>query len=143
MGSSQAEYNKTGLKWEVGGVLTGLATNCFHRFCPLQFDEGRNTFDGELSKADLLAFIKANQLPLVIEFTEQVTAVLCTADTETDVLSNIHSLRKYTFFQMNSLSSVTLSYRIYRQPHPHQGPMTAVTGTFSTVPTTLIQAFIS
>lgn len=39
---------------------------------PLQFDEGRNTFDGELTKENLLAFVKANQLPLVIEFTEQV-----------------------------------------------------------------------
>lgn len=38
----------------------------------LQFDEGRNTFDGELTKEALLAFVKANQLPLVIEFTEQV-----------------------------------------------------------------------
>lgn len=39
---------------------------------PLQFDEGRNTFDGELTKEALLSFVKANQLPLVIEFTEQV-----------------------------------------------------------------------
>lgn len=39
---------------------------------PFQFDEGRNTFDGELTKEKLLAFVKANQLPLVIEFTEQV-----------------------------------------------------------------------
>lgn len=39
---------------------------------PVQFDEGRNTFDGELTKENLLAFVKANQLPLVIEFTEQV-----------------------------------------------------------------------
>ena len=39
---------------------------------PLQFDEGRNTFDGEMTKENLLAFVKANQLPLVIEFTEQV-----------------------------------------------------------------------
>lgn len=47
---------------------------CF--FFPFQFDEGRNTFDGEVSKENLLAFIKANQLPLVIEFTEQVTSRL-------------------------------------------------------------------
>lgn len=39
-----------------------------------QFDEGRNTFDGELTKENLLIFIKANQLPLVIEFTEQVNS---------------------------------------------------------------------
>ncbi|KAG8015056.1 Protein disulfide-isomerase [Nibea albiflora] len=32
-----------------------------------KFDEGRNTFDGELTKEALLAFVKANQLPLVIE----------------------------------------------------------------------------
>lgn len=50
-------------------------SKCFHLFffrvC-LQFDEGRNTFDGELTKEKLLSFVKANQLPLVIEFTEQV-----------------------------------------------------------------------
>lgn len=40
-----------------------------------QFDEGRNTFDGELTKENLLTFIKANQLPLVIEFTEQVNTL--------------------------------------------------------------------
>lgn len=39
-----------------------------------QFDEGRNTFDGEVTKENLLNFVKSNQLPLVIEFTEQVTA---------------------------------------------------------------------
>lgn len=44
--------------------------------CVLQFDEGRNTFDGEMTKENLLNFVKSNQLPLVIEFTEQVTAGL-------------------------------------------------------------------
>ncbi|XP_042581615.1 protein disulfide-isomerase isoform X1 [Cyprinus carpio] len=36
-----------------------------------KFDEGRIAFDGEISKEKLLTFIKSNQLPLVIEFTEQ------------------------------------------------------------------------
>lgn len=40
--------------------------------CFLQFDEGRNTFDGEVTKENILTFVKSNQLPLVIEFTEQV-----------------------------------------------------------------------
>lgn len=39
--------------------------------CP-QFDEGRNNFEGDITKDKLLDFIKHNQLPLVIEFTEQV-----------------------------------------------------------------------
>lgn len=38
----------------------------------LQFDEGRNNFEGDLTKDNLLNFIKSNSLPLVIEFTEQV-----------------------------------------------------------------------
>lgn len=38
-----------------------------------QFDEGRNNFDGEMTKENLLVFVKSNQLPLVIEFTEQVS----------------------------------------------------------------------
>lgn len=37
-----------------------------------QFDEGRNNFEGDVTKDKLLDFIKHNQLPLVIEFTEQV-----------------------------------------------------------------------
>lgn len=37
-----------------------------------QFDEGRNSFEGEITKEKLLDFIRHNQLPLVIEFTEQV-----------------------------------------------------------------------
>ncbi|EPQ18574.1 Protein disulfide-isomerase [Myotis brandtii] len=36
-----------------------------------KFDEGRNDFEGEVTKEKLLDFIKHNQLPLVIEFTEQ------------------------------------------------------------------------
>lgn len=44
-----------------------LILSCF------QFDEGSNKFDGEMTKENLLAFVKSNQLPLVIEFTEQVT----------------------------------------------------------------------
>lgn len=49
-----------------------VSVQMFHVF---QFDEGRNTFDGEVTKENLLNFVKSNQLPLVIEFTEQVTAV--------------------------------------------------------------------
>lgn len=42
------------------------------RISVFQFDEGRNNFEGDLTKDNLLNFIKSNQLPLVIEFTEQV-----------------------------------------------------------------------
>uniref|UniRef100_A0A8K9XN54 protein disulfide-isomerase n=1 Tax=Oncorhynchus mykiss TaxID=8022 RepID=A0A8K9XN54_ONCMY len=51
-----------------------------------KFDEGRNTFDGELSKADLLAFIKANQLPLVIEFTEQTAPKIFGGEIKSHIL---------------------------------------------------------
>lgn len=54
----------------------------------LQFDEGRNTFDGEVTKENLLNFVRSNQLPLVIEFTEQVTAGFTRA-------SIIRSLRSF------------------------------------------------
>lgn len=52
-----------------GGFVESLGTHVF--LCP-QFDEGRNNFEGEVTKEKLLDFIKHNQLPLVIEFTEQV-----------------------------------------------------------------------
>lgn len=58
---------------------TGFLCLCVFLICDrlvyvFQFDELRNTFDGEVTKENLLNFVKSNQLPLVIEFTEQVTA---------------------------------------------------------------------
>uniref|UniRef100_A0A8B9GSS9 Protein disulfide-isomerase n=1 Tax=Astyanax mexicanus TaxID=7994 RepID=A0A8B9GSS9_ASTMX len=51
-----------------------------------KFDEGRNTFDGELSKEGLLSFIKANQLPLVIEFTEQTAPKIFGGEIKSHIL---------------------------------------------------------
>ncbi|KAG8001012.1 Protein disulfide-isomerase [Nibea albiflora] len=51
-----------------------------------KFDEGRNTFDGELTKEALLAFVKANQLPLVIEFTEQTAPKIFGGDIKSHIL---------------------------------------------------------
>ncbi|XP_029008651.1 protein disulfide-isomerase [Betta splendens] len=51
-----------------------------------KFDEGRNTFDGELTKENLLAFVKANQLPLVIEFTEQTAPKIFGGDIKSHIL---------------------------------------------------------
>uniref|UniRef100_A0A3Q3WAS3 Protein disulfide-isomerase n=1 Tax=Mola mola TaxID=94237 RepID=A0A3Q3WAS3_MOLML len=51
-----------------------------------KFDEGRNTFDGEVTKEKLLAFVKANQLPLVIEFTEQTAPKIFGGDIKSHIL---------------------------------------------------------
>lgn len=51
-----------------------------------KFDEGRNTFDGELTKENLLAFVKANQLPLVIEFTEQTAPKIFGGEIKSHIL---------------------------------------------------------
>uniref|UniRef100_A0A8C2EK49 protein disulfide-isomerase n=1 Tax=Cyprinus carpio TaxID=7962 RepID=A0A8C2EK49_CYPCA len=51
-----------------------------------KFDEGRNTFDGEISKENLLNFIKANQLPLVIEFTEQTAPKIFGGEIKSHIL---------------------------------------------------------
>uniref|UniRef100_A0AC11CWK5 Prolyl 4-hydroxylase subunit beta n=1 Tax=Ovis aries TaxID=9940 RepID=A0AC11CWK5_SHEEP len=45
-----------------------------------KFDEGRNNFEGEVTKEKLLDFIKHNQLPLVIEFTEQILFIFIDSD---------------------------------------------------------------
>ena len=41
----------------------------------LQFDEGRVDYDGEHNEAAITQFIKANQLPLVTEFNDEVNVV--------------------------------------------------------------------
>lgn len=51
-----------------------------------QFDEGRNTFDGDMTKENLLSFVKANQLPLVIEFTEQTAPKIFGGDIKSHIL---------------------------------------------------------
>lgn len=51
-----------------------------------KFDEGRNTFAGELTKENLLAFVKSNQLPLVIEFTEQTAPKIFGGDIKSHIL---------------------------------------------------------
>ncbi|KAG8429870.1 hypothetical protein GDO86_008963 [Hymenochirus boettgeri] len=51
-----------------------------------KFDEGRNTFEGEITKEEVQNFIKANQLPLVIEFTEQTAPKIFGGDIKTHIL---------------------------------------------------------
>lgn len=51
----------------------GCGSVLMQEYLVLQFDEGRNNFEGDLTKDNLLNFIKSNALPLVIEFTEQVS----------------------------------------------------------------------
>nr|KAF6296544.1 prolyl 4-hydroxylase subunit beta [Myotis myotis] len=51
-----------------------------------KFDEGRNDFDGEVTKEKLLDFIKHNQLPLVIEFTEQTAPKIFGGEIKTHIL---------------------------------------------------------
>ncbi|XP_067914550.1 protein disulfide-isomerase [Heterodontus francisci] len=51
-----------------------------------KFDEGRNIYDGEVTKEDIIEFIKNNQLPLVIEFTEQTAPKIFGGDIKTHML---------------------------------------------------------
>ncbi|XP_032312440.1 protein disulfide-isomerase isoform X1 [Camelus ferus] len=51
-----------------------------------KFDEGRNDFEGEVTKEKLLDFIKHNQLPLVIEFTEQTAPKIFGGEIKTHIL---------------------------------------------------------
>ncbi|XP_004695586.1 PREDICTED: protein disulfide-isomerase [Condylura cristata] len=51
-----------------------------------KFDEGRNNFEGDITKEKLLDFIKLNQLPLVIEFTEQTAPKIFGGEIKTHIL---------------------------------------------------------
>ncbi|MBN3310407.1 PDIA1 isomerase, partial [Amia calva] len=51
-----------------------------------KFDEGRNAFEGEVSKDGLVSFVKANQLPLVIEFTEQTAPKIFGGEIKSHIL---------------------------------------------------------
>ncbi|KAG8507558.1 Protein disulfide-isomerase [Galemys pyrenaicus] len=51
-----------------------------------KFDEGRNNFEGDITKEKLLDFIKHNQLPLVIEFTEQTAPKIFGGEIKTHIL---------------------------------------------------------
>uniref|UniRef100_A0A8C7BFP7 protein disulfide-isomerase n=1 Tax=Neovison vison TaxID=452646 RepID=A0A8C7BFP7_NEOVI len=51
-----------------------------------KFDEGRNNFEGDVTKEKLLDFIKHNQLPLVIEFTEQTAPKIFGGEIKTHIL---------------------------------------------------------
>ncbi|NXX99815.1 PDIA1 isomerase, partial [Centropus bengalensis] len=51
-----------------------------------KFDEGRNNFEGDFTKDNLLNFIKSNALPLVIEFTEQTAPKIFGGEIKTHIL---------------------------------------------------------
>ncbi|WAQ95757.1 PDIA1-like protein [Mya arenaria] len=51
-----------------------------------KFDEGKNRFEGELTAENLKTFISGNQLPLVIEFTQDSAQKIFGGDVKTHIL---------------------------------------------------------
>nr|XP_033816962.1 protein disulfide-isomerase [Geotrypetes seraphini] len=51
-----------------------------------KFDERHSTFDGEATKENVVNFVKSNQLPLVIEFTEQTAPKIFGGEIKTHIL---------------------------------------------------------
>ncbi|XP_040186748.1 protein disulfide-isomerase isoform X1 [Rana temporaria] len=51
-----------------------------------KFDEGKNVFEGEATKDEVLNFVKSNQLPLVVEFTEQTAPKIFGGEMKTHIL---------------------------------------------------------
>ncbi|NXC20532.1 PDIA1 isomerase, partial [Corythaeola cristata] len=64
----------------------GYGSVLMQEYLVLQFDEGRNNFEGDLTKDNLLNFIKSNALPLVIEFTEQTAPKIFGGEIKTHIL---------------------------------------------------------
>ena len=63
-----------------------IPTNCL----VLQFDEGRNDLDSEMTIDSIKEFIAGNQLPSIIEFTQEVIRGI--KNTYTCAYSNVNSL---------------------------------------------------
>ena len=54
-----------------------ICQNCFiFLILLLQFDEGRNDYDGEFDLEKINKFISANSLPLVTEFNDEVKTMV-------------------------------------------------------------------
>ena len=50
----------------------------------MQFDEGRNDFDGDYDAAAITKHVRDNQLPLVVEFTQEVRTASFSALSSSD-----------------------------------------------------------
>jgi protein disulfide-isomerase A1 len=51
-----------------------------------KFDEGRADYEGEMKEADIRAFVNANKLPLVIEFTQESAQKIFGGDVKNHIL---------------------------------------------------------
>ncbi|XP_064594885.1 protein disulfide-isomerase-like [Liolophura sinensis] len=51
-----------------------------------KFDEGRNNFEGEITAAAVKTFVQSNQLPLVVEFTQESAQKIFGGDMKTHML---------------------------------------------------------
>ncbi|XP_072240292.1 protein disulfide-isomerase [Leuresthes tenuis] len=76
-----------------------------------KFDEGRNTFDGEPTKEKLLAFVKANQLPLVIEFTEQTAPKIFGGDIKSHILMFLPKAASYFQDKMDQFKKAASGFK--------------------------------
>ncbi|XP_078427363.1 protein disulfide-isomerase [Cetorhinus maximus] len=76
-----------------------------------KFDEGRNIYDGEVTKENIIEFIKNNQLPLVIEFTEQSAPKIFGGDIKTHVLLFIPKSSTSFEGNLNSFKKAAESFK--------------------------------
>ncbi|XP_072882455.1 protein disulfide-isomerase [Hemitrygon akajei] len=76
-----------------------------------KFDEGRNVYDGEITKDSLVEFIKNNQLPLVIEFTEQSAPKIFGGDIKTHMLLFIPKSSRTFEDKLNNFKSAAGNFK--------------------------------
>ncbi|XP_043836321.1 protein disulfide-isomerase-like [Dromiciops gliroides] len=76
-----------------------------------KFDEGRNNFDGEITKMNVIHFVNRHRLPLVIEFNEQTAPKIFASQLKTHLLLFLPKSSPDSEDQINNFKKAAENFR--------------------------------